>query len=94
MAFRSIVLAGLVLAMLGVPAFAQKGGLPIEGQTYRISSWPDGLWTIPCSAFRKNSDGSWTQVGTIMVGTTAHAGSTFMNTDEAHILDKHCGGAH
>ena len=36
--------------------------------TYTISSYPAGLAEVPCEAFKKNADGSWTQVATLIAG--------------------------
>jgi hypothetical protein len=59
---------------------------------YSIPSWPDGLQTIPCDAFKKNRDGSWTQTGTIIVetGNLRLTRNTFKNGIESVILDQRC----
>ena len=38
------------------------------GVTYTINSYPGGLADLPCGAFEKNDDGSWTQVATLVGG--------------------------
>jgi hypothetical protein len=73
-------------------AFAQS---PTPPKTeYTIDSWPSDLATIPCDAFRKNSDGSRTQTGTIKVTPSlVMIGKTFnANTVEARMLSQRCGG--
>jgi hypothetical protein len=35
-------------------------------ETYTIRSWPDDLDQVPCEAWKKNPDGSWSQTGTIL----------------------------
>jgi hypothetical protein len=35
---------------------------------YTISSYPAGLAEVPCDAFKKNPDGSWTQVAILVAG--------------------------
>ena len=61
--------------------------------TYTINGWPQGLQTIPCDAFKKNPDGSWTQTGTIIV-MPSHAqmiGITFKTpSPEVQMLEKRC----
>jgi hypothetical protein len=59
--------------------------------TYTISSYPAGLAEIPCDAFKKNPDGSWTQVATLIAGgALIPAGGNFKDTAEARIIEKKC----
>ena len=59
--------------------------------TYTISSYPAGLADLPCDAFKKNADGSWTQVATLIAGgALIPAGSNFKNTAETRIIEKKC----
>ena len=52
--------------------------------TYTISSYPAGLAEVPCEAFKKNPDGSWTQVATLIAGgALIPAGNNFKNTAES-----------
>ena len=36
--------------------------------TYTFSSYPAGLAEVSCEAFKKNVDGSWTQVAILIAG--------------------------
>jgi hypothetical protein len=58
--------------------------------TYTIQNWPQDLNKVPCDAWHHNSDGSWTEVATIIVGANRTSGMTFKDTDEAKILDAKC----
>lgn len=59
--------------------------------TYTISSYPAGLAEVPCDAFKKNPDGSWTQVATLIAGgALIPAGNNFKNTAESRIIEKKC----
>jgi len=59
--------------------------------TYTISSYPAGLAEVPCDAFKKNPDGSWTQVATLIAGgALIPAGTNFKNTAESRIIEKKC----
>ena len=59
--------------------------------TYTISSYPAGLAEVPCEAFKKNPDGSWTQVAVLIAGgTLIPAGNNFKNTAESRIIEKKC----
>jgi hypothetical protein len=58
--------------------------------TYTIQNWPQDLDKVPCAAWQHNSDGSWAQIATIMVGKNATSGMTFRDSDEAKMLDAKC----
>jgi hypothetical protein len=59
--------------------------------TYTITSYPAGLADLPCDAFNKNADGSWTQVATLVAGgALIPAGSNFKNTAETRIIETKC----
>ena len=59
--------------------------------TYTISSYPAGLAEVPCDAFKKNADGSWTQVAILIAGgALIPAGNNFKNTAESRIIEKKC----
>jgi hypothetical protein len=59
--------------------------------TYTISSCPAGLAEVSCDAFKKNADGSWTQVAILIAGgALIPAGSNFKNTVETRIIEKKC----
>ena len=60
--------------------------------TYTISSYPAGLAEVSCDAFKKNADGSWTQVAILIAGGGGliPAGSNFKNTAESRIIEKKC----
>jgi hypothetical protein len=64
---------------------------PARSATYTISSYPAGLAELPCDAFKKNPDGSWTQVATLIAGgALIPAGSNFKDTAETRIVEKKC----
>ena len=59
--------------------------------TYTISSYPVGLTEVPCDAFKKNPDGSWTQVANLIAGgALIPAGNNFKNTAESRIIERKC----
>ena len=59
--------------------------------TYTISSYPAGLAEVSCDAFKKNPDGSWTQVAILIAGgALIPAGNNFKNTAESRIIEKKC----
>ena len=61
------------------------------GEIYTISSYPAGLAEVPCDAFQKNPDGSWTQVAALIAGgALIPAGNNFKNTAETRIIEKKC----
>jgi hypothetical protein len=58
--------------------------------TYTITSYPAGLADLPCGAFKKNPDGSWTQVATLIAGGALIVGLNFKNTNETRIIESKC----
>jgi hypothetical protein len=64
---------------------------PAKSATYTISSYPAGLAELPCDAFKKNPDGSWTQVATLIAGgALIPAGNNFKDTVETRIIESKC----
>jgi hypothetical protein len=63
---------------------------PASAATYTIQNWPQDLSKVPCDAWKHNSDGTWVEVGTIIVNGNATTGMTFKDTDEAKLLDAKC----
>jgi hypothetical protein len=61
------------------------------GATYTISSYPAGLADLPCDAYEKNPDGSWTQVAILVAGGALIVpGNRFKNSAETRIIEKKC----
>lgn len=59
-------------------------------QTYNLKEG-DKLTALPCEAWKKNSDGSWTQIGTAVYPDGAKIGSNiFKNTQETKELEAKC----
>jgi hypothetical protein len=81
---KTVILALGLLVAAGASAHAET--------FYTISGWPAGLGSVPCDAFVKNANGSWSQTGTIVIepGNSVNSHNTFLNTLETHILDEHC----
>ena len=75
----------LVAATVLVTSFAAKAQV-----TYIITSYPAGLADLPCGAFKKNPDGSWTQVATLIGGGALIVGLHFKNTAETRIIERKC----
>jgi hypothetical protein len=62
--------------------------------TYTIQNWPQDLDKVPCDAWKRNSDGTWVEVGTIIVNGNPTSGMTFKDTDESKLLDAKCPHKH
>ena len=58
--------------------------------TYSITSYPAGLADLPCDPFKKNPDGSWTQVAILVAGGALIVGLDFKNTSETRIIESKC----
>jgi hypothetical protein len=63
---------------------------PVSAATYAIQNWPQDLDKVPCDAWKHNSDGTWEEVGTIVVNGHPTSGMTFKDTDESKLLDAKC----
>lgn len=62
-----------------------------RASTDTISSYPAGLAEVSCDAFKKNADGSWTQVAILIAGGALIPASTnFKNTAETRVIEKKC----
>jgi hypothetical protein len=75
----------LIAATLLAISFAAKAQV-----TYTITSYPAGLADLPCDAFKKNPDGSWTQVAILIAGGALIVGLHFKNTNETRIIESKC----
>jgi hypothetical protein len=80
---------GLLLTALNGAALAQSDP-PL---VYTVNLWPDGLATVPCSAFTRAADGGWVLTGTIVVQAigTKMTQMKFKGGREGDILDQRCG---
>ena len=77
-------LAAFVLALL-------SGAQAQDQKIYTVQNWPADMEKIPCDAWRKNPDGSWTEVAIFIVGSARITGNTFRGNREAAALDRRCG---
>ena len=76
----------IIAATLLVSSFTARAAGP-----YTITSYPAGLAEVPCNAFKKNPDGSWTQVAILIAGgALIPAGNNFKDTAETRIIEKKC----
>jgi hypothetical protein len=58
--------------------------------TYTVSSWPDGIKDLPCSAFRKNGPDSWTLIANVYTGGTIMSNATFRKGEELKMIEEKC----
>ena len=79
--FSNVLIAATLLAV----SFAVRAEM-----TYTITSYPAGLADLPCDAFKKNPDGSWTQVAILIAGGALIVGLNFKNTKETRIIESKC----
>jgi hypothetical protein len=82
---KSIFSHVLIAATLLAVSFAARAEM-----TYTITSYPAGLADLPCDAFKKNPDGSWTQVAILIAGGALIVGLNFKNTKETRIIESKC----
>ena len=82
---KSIFSHVLIAATLLAVSFAARAEM-----TYTITSYPAGLADLPCDAFKKNPDGSWTQVAILIAGGALIVGLNFKDTKETRIIESKC----
>lgn len=92
MAVKVKVVALFALAAGALVGLQQGRAAVTAAKTYTAASWEAAFNTVPCDAFRRNADGSWSETGTIIAGNTVMSGKTFSHTREAQALEKRCGG--
>jgi hypothetical protein len=83
-----VVIAVGALALCASVAHAQQ-----KTDTFTFKSLEDAAKELPCQAFAKNDDGSWTSKVTLVIGGKSSSGDTFKNSRESKILDTRCGRA-
>ena len=80
---RAFLIISVIFAVTSLTARA--------GVTYTITSYPGGLADLPCDAFEKNADGSWTQVAILIAGgALIPVGTRFRDSVETRIIEKKC----
>jgi hypothetical protein len=82
----SVLTRSAISVILALTCSAAKAGA-----TYTITSYPAGLADLPCDAFEKNPDGSWTQVAILIAGgALIPVGTRFRDSVETRIIEKKC----
>jgi hypothetical protein len=56
----------LIAGFLSAAFVAGANAAPSEA-VYAAADWGAAMKSVPCDAFQKNADGSWTQTGTIIL---------------------------
>jgi len=85
---RRIVLLGIAAVM---PILATTG--QAHAASYTIDKWEDDFYRVPCKAWAKNKDGSWTQTGTIYLTSGGEiSGRTFISGREWAMITNRCKG--
>lgn len=80
------ILAASVTVIIGASA--------VYAQQYTVSAWPQGINELPCSAFRKNPNGSWTMMPVVhVVGSYSMMYTTFGGPPERDMIEKKCGSS-
>lgn len=83
-----IAIAVAAIASSTSAAYAQQ-----KSDTFTFKSQQEAVKVLPCQAFRKSDDGTWTSKVTLIIGGKSSFGDTFKNSPESKILDQRCGHA-
>jgi hypothetical protein len=71
MTYRAILglaLAAGVAAQALAQTVAPPSQPPADQKTYSAPSWEEAVNSVPCDAFARNKDGSWSQTAVIKIG--------------------------
>ena len=84
---RSIVTAAIAISFIAVaPQIA------CAKQAYVVQQWPEDMAKVPCSAFKRNPSGTWTEVATFNLHGNKFTGNTYpLGSREVGILNQKCG---
>ena len=82
---KTLAAAALGIALCASLVYAQE-------KSYRLNSSSEIVKKLPCEAFSKNSDDSWTLVATVVVDGKSSSGNTFRHSAQSRILDQRCSG--
>jgi hypothetical protein len=84
---RFIVISAIAISLIGVtPQIARAA------QTYTLQQYPEGLASVPCSAFQRTPNGSWKEVAVFIFHGSKFTGNTYApGSHEAGMLDQKCG---
>ncbi len=79
------------LAMILASGMLIAAGAPSRALEYTVQQWPQDIGKVPCDAWKKNPDASWSQVATIRAGGQTIAGRSFKSdSGEARMLSAKC----
>jgi hypothetical protein len=84
---RSIVISAIAISLIGVaPQIAHAK------QTYTLQQYPEGFANVPCSAFKRNPNGTWKEVAVFVFRGQRFTGNTYVKgSREGSMLDQKCG---
>ena len=86
---RSIVISAIAISLVGIiPQIARAK------QTYTLQQYPEGFANanVPCSAFKRNPNGSWKEVAVFVFHGQRFTGNTYQaGSREAGIINQKCG---
>ena len=85
---RSIVISAIVISLIGfTPQIARAV------QTYTLQQYPEGFVNVPCSAFKRTSNGSWKEVAVFIFHGSKFTGNTYPpGSHEDGFINQKCGG--
>jgi hypothetical protein len=84
---RSIMISVIAISLVGAaPQIAQAK------QTYTLQNYPADLAKVPCSAFKRSSNGAWKEVAVFVFHGQRFTGNTYSpGSQEASMLAQKCG---
>jgi hypothetical protein len=90
---RSILISVIAISLIGA-ATGAASQIALAKQSYTLQQYPDGFAdaNIPCSAFKRTSDGGWKEAAVFVFRGQRFTGNTYApGSREAGILNQKCG---
>ena len=82
----------IVICAVAISAIASAGQVAYAKQTYTVQQWPEDMTKVPCSAFKRNSNGTWTERAMFELHGNKFTGNTYpLGSQEVGILNQKCG---
>jgi hypothetical protein len=84
---RSIVITVIAIFLIAVaPQIAHAK------HTYVVQQWSEDMAKVPCSAFKRHPNGTWTEVAVFDLHGNRFTGNTYpIGSREVGMLDQKCG---
>ena len=82
----------IVIALIAISFIAVAPQIAYAKHTYVVQQWPEDMAKVPCSAFKRHPNGTWTEAAVFNLHGNQFTGNTYpIGSREVGILDQKCG---